>query len=446
MFIILLFYVSIIFVDYIYSSVGTNFIEELKWRGKFQDCVAETEAQLQKESTTGYIGFDPTARSLHLGSFQQIVLLKRLQLAGHKPIALMGGATGRVGDPTGKSEERKLLSIDEINANVDGIKTQLAKFIEFGSGQNDALLVNNYDWFKDFNFLDFIRDVGKHITVSYMMSKDSVQNRLETGLSFTEFTYQLIQGYDFLHLYKKYNCKLQLGGSDQWGNITTGVELTRRITGNKVYAITSPLILRADGSKFGKSAEGENVWLDGKLTSPYKLYQYILNRTDDEILNLNRRFSFKGKEEIEAMEAEFKAAPHLRSIHKSLGQELTTMIHSAAEYEQALSLSALLFSGGIDDLKSTSYEALKDVFGGLKQFQVSQDRLRQGIDITEFLVADTQIFPSNGQARQKLGENAISINKTKVNGEYKVSLEDVLHDRMILVQQGKKNYFLVELV
>jgi tyrosyl-tRNA synthetase len=426
--------------------VSTNFIEELKWRGKFQDCVAETEVQLQKETTAGYIGFDPTASSLHLGSFQQIVLLKRLQLAGHKPIALMGGATGRVGDPTGKSEERKLLSIDEINANIDGIKSQLSKFIEFGSGKNDAVMVNNYDWFKDFNFLDFIRDVGKHITVSYMMSKDSVQNRLETGLSFTEFTYQLIQGYDFLHLYKNYNCKLQLGGSDQWGNITTGVELTRRITGEKVYAITSPLILRADGSKFGKSAEGENVWLDANLTSPYKLYQYILNRSDDEILNLNRRFSFKGKEEIETMEAEFKSAPHLRSIHKSLGQELTTMIHNAADYEQAISLSSLLFSGGIDDLKATSYESLKDVFGGLNQYQISRDKLSQGIDITEFLVTETNIFPSNGQARQKLGENAISINKSKVSQDYKVSSNDILHDRMLLVQQGKKNYYFVELV
>lgn len=426
--------------------MSTNFIEELKWRGKFQDCVAETEVQLQKESTTGYIGFDPTASSLHLGSFQQIVLLKRLQLAGHKPIALMGGATGRVGDPTGKSEERKLLSIDEINANIDGIKNQLSKFIEFGSSKNDAVLVNNYDWFKDFSFLDFIRDVGKHITVSYMMSKDSVQNRLETGLSFTEFTYQLIQGYDFLHLYKNYNCKLQLGGSDQWGNITTGVELTRRITGDKVYAITSPLILRSDGSKFGKSAEGENVWLDPSLTTPYKLYQYILNRTDDEILNLNRRFSFKGKEEIEAMEAEFNAAPHLRSIHKSLGQELTTLIHSDADYEQAISLSGLLFSGGLEELKAASYEGLKDVFGGLNQYQISREKLSQGIDITEFLVTETNIFPSNGQARQKLGENAISINKLKVGGDYKVTSNDILHERMLLVQQGKKNYYFVELV
>lgn len=426
--------------------MSTNFIEELKWRGKFQDCVADTEAQLQKESTTGYIGFDPTASSLHLGSFQQIVLLKRLQLAGHKPIALMGGATGRVGDPTGKSEERKLLSIDEINANIDGIQKQLSKFIEFGSGKHDAILVNNYDWFKDFSFLDFIRDVGKHITVSYMMSKDSVQNRLETGLSFTEFTYQLIQGYDFLHLYKNYNCKLQLGGSDQWGNITTGVELTRRITGDKVYAITSPLILRADGSKFGKSAEGENVWLDAQLTSPYKLYQYILNRTDEEILTLNRRFSFKNKEEIEALELEFTNAPHQRSIHKSLGQELTTMIHSEEDYTQAVALSALLFSGGMNELKSTSYEALKEVFGGLKQFRVSRDKLVQGLDILDFLVAETQIFPSNGQARQKLSENAISINKNKIGEAHRVTISDVLHDRMILVQQGKKNYYFVELV
>lgn len=425
--------------------MSTNFIEELKWRGKFQDCVAETEAQMQKESTSGYIGFDPTASSLHLGNFQQIVLLKRLQLAGHKPIALMGGATGRVGDPK-MTGERTLLSIDEIDSYIASQKKQLEKFIEFGNGKNDAILVNNYDWFKDFSFLDFIRDVGKHITVSYMMSKDSVQNRLESGISFTEFTYQLIQGYDFLHLYKNYNCKLQLGGSDQWGNITTGVELVRRIMGEKVYAITSSLVTKSDGTKMGKSEAGENVWLDPNLTTPYKLYQYILNRTDDEILNLNRRFSFKGKEEIEAMESEFNAAPHLRSIHKSLGQELTSMIHSDADYEQAISLSGLLFSGGIEELKAASYEGLKDVFGGLNQFQISRDKLSQGIDITEFLVAETNIFPSNGQARQKLGENAISINKLKVGGDYKVSTHDILHERMILVQQGKKNYYFVELV
>ena len=425
--------------------MSTNFIEELKWRGKFQDCVAETEAQMQKESTIGYIGFDPTASSLHLGNFQQIVLLKRLQLAGHKPIALMGGATGRVGDPK-MTGERSLLSIDEIDSYIASQKKQLEKFIEFGTGKNDAILVNNYDWFKDFSFLDFIRDVGKHITVSYMMSKDSVQNRLESGISFTEFTYQLIQGYDFLHLYKNYNCKLQLGGSDQWGNITTGVEMVRRILGEKVYAITSSLVTKSDGTKMGKSEAGENVWLDPNLTSPYKLYQFILNRTDDEILNLNRRFSFKSKEEIEAMEAEFKAAPHLRSIHKSLGQELTTMIHSTSEYEQAISLSGLLFSGGLDELKAASYEGLKEVFGGLNQYQISRNKLAQGIDITEFLVTETKIFPSNGQARQKLGENAISINKLKVGSDYKVSTTDVLHDAMILVQQGKRNYFFVELV
>lgn len=426
-------------------NVSTNFIEELKWRGKFQDCVAETEAQLQKESTAGYIGFDPTASSLHLGNFQQIVLLKRLQLAGHKPIALMGGATGRVGDPK-MTGERTLLSIDEIDAYIASQKKQLEKFIEFGTGKNDAILVNNYDWFKDFSFLDFIRDIGKHITVSYMMSKDSVQNRLESGISFTEFTYQLIQGYDFLHLYKHYNCKLQLGGSDQWGNITTGVELVRRVLGEKVFAITSSLVTKADGTKMGKSEAGENIWLDPNLTSPYKLYQFILNRTDDEILNLNRRFSFKGKEEIEVLEKQHQEAPHLRLLHKIFGEELTTMIHSAEDYSKAIELSNLLFSGDVDSLKATDYKGLKDVFGGLNQYTISRDRLTQGIDIVDFLVADTQIFPSNGQARQKLGENAISINKMKVSGDYKISMQDVLHDRIILVQQGKKNYFLVELV
>jgi tyrosyl-tRNA synthetase len=426
--------------------VKTNFIEELKWRGLFQDCVAETEAQLQKETTTGYIGFDPTGVSLHLGSFQQIVLLKRLQLAGHKPIALMGGATGRVGDPK-MTGERTLLSIDEINANIEGIQNQLSKFIAFGSGSQDAILVNNYDWFKDFSFLDFIRDVGKHIPIGYMMSKDSVQNRLETGISFTEFTYQLIQGYDFLHLYKAHNCKLQLGGSDQWGNITTGVEMVRKIAGEKAFAITSPLVLRPDGSKFGKSEGGDNVWLNPSMTSPYKMYQFLLNQTDDQILNLNRRFSFKSREEIEAMEKSHAEAPHLRMIQKSLGQELTTMIHSAEEFQVAEKAGQILFgNASIDTLKEMNYDALNDVFEGVPRFQLTKDKLSGGIDIIEFLVAETGIFPSNGQARQKLGENAISINKTKVTIDYKLTSSDLLHSKMILVQQGKKNYYIVEVV
>lgn len=424
----------------------TNFIEELKWRGLFQDCVAETEAQLQKETTTGYIGFDPTGVSLHLGSFQQIVLLKRLQLAGHKPIALMGGATGRVGDPK-MTGERTLLSIDEINANIEGIQNQLSKFIAFGSGSQDAILVNNYDWFKDFSFLDFIRDVGKHIPIGYMMSKDSVQNRLETGISFTEFTYQLIQGYDFLHLYKAHNCKLQLGGSDQWGNITTGVEMVRKIAGEKAYAITSPLVLRPDGSKFGKSEGGDNVWLNPSMTSPYKMYQFLLNQTDDQILNLNRRFSFKSREEIEAMEKSHAEAPHLRIIQKSLGQELTTMIHSAEEFQVAEKAGQILFgNASIDTLKEMNYDALNDVFEGVPRFQLAKDKLSGGIDIVEFLVAETGIFPSNGQARQKLGENAISINKMKVAIDYKLTSSDLLHSKMILVQQGKKNYYVVDVL
>lgn len=424
----------------------TNFIEELKWRGKFQDCVADTEAQLTKESTTGYIGFDPTAQSLHLGNFQQIVLLKRLQLAGHKPIALMGGATGRVGDPK-MTGERTLLSIDEINAYIESQKKQLEKFIEFGSGKNDAILVNNYDWFKDISFLDFIRDIGKHITVSYMMSKDSVQNRLESGISFTEFTYQLIQGYDFLHLYKHYNCKLQLGGSDQWGNITTGVELVRRVLGEKVYAITSSLVTKSDGTKMGKSEAGENIWLDPTLTSPYKFYQFLLNRTDDEIFNLNRRFSFKNREEIEAMEKAHADAPHLRLMHKSLGEELTSLVHSKEDFQIAEKASQVLFgNASIDSLKEMNYQTLEEVFDGVPRFKISKDKLSNEQDIVEFLVAETNIFPSNGQARQKLGENAISINKSKVSGDYKISQSDVLHNKMILVQQGKKNYYFVELV
>lgn len=426
--------------------MSTNFIEELKWRGKFQDCVAETEIQLNKESTTGYIGFDPTAQSLHLGNFQQIVLLKRLQLAGHKPIALMGGATGRVGDPK-MTGERTLLSIDEINSYIDSQKKQLEKFIEFGKGENDAILVNNYDWFKDFSFLDFIRDIGKHITVSYMMSKDSVQNRLESGISFTEFTYQLIQGYDFLHLYKNYNCKLQLGGSDQWGNITTGVELVRRVMGEKVYAITSSLVTKADGTKMGKSEAGENIWLDPTLTSPYKFYQFLLNRSDEEIFNLNRRFSFKNREETESLEKAHIEAPHLRIIHKSLGEELTTLVHSREDFLTAEKASQILFgNASIDSLKEMNYATLEEVFDGVPRFKIKKDKLSSELDIIEFLVAETNIFPSNGQARQKLGENAISINKTKISTDYKLSSNDILHGKMLLVQQGKKNYYFVELI
>lgn len=425
--------------------MSINFIEELKWRGLYHDAIDGIEEQMKKEVTSGYIGFDPTGVSLHLGSFQQIMLLKRLQLAGHKPIALMGGATGRVGDPK-MTGERTLLSIDEINANIEGIQNQLSKFIEFGTGKNDAILVNNYDWFKDFSFLDFIRDVGKHMTVGYMMSKDSVQNRLETGISFTEFTYQLIQGYDFVHLFKNHNCKLQLGGSDQWGNITTGVELTRRMLGEKVYAVTSPLILRADGSKFGKSEGGENVWLNPLMTSPYKFYQFLLNRTDDEALNLNRRFSFKSFEEIVAMEKAHAEAPHLRLIQKSLAEEMTIMVHSAEDLTNVEKASQVLFGGGIETLKEMNYATLEDIFDGVPRFQIAKDKISNGIDIVDFLVAETQILPSNGQARQKLGENSISINKAKVGLDYKLSSEDIIHGKMILAQQGKKSYFFVEVI
>lgn len=423
-----------------------NFVEELKWRGKFQDMVSDTEEYMLQHPTSGYIGFDPTGDSLHLGSFQQIVLLKRLQLFGHKPIALMGGATGRVGDPTGKTEERQLLSIDEIDHNIEGIKNQLSKFIDFGSGKNDALLVNNYDWFKDFTFLDFIREAGKHITVSYMMSKDSVQNRLETGLSFTEFTYQLIQGYDFLHLYKNYGCKLQLGGSDQWGNITTGVELVRRILGEKAFAITSPLILRPDGTKFGKTAGGDNIWLDPKKTSPYKFYQFLLNRGDEEILNLNRRFSFKSHEEIISLENEHKEQPHLRILQKSLGQELTTMVHSADDYTNALKTTEMLFNQSfMDAIKTMDDATVLDIFEGIPRFSASKDAVQGGIDIITFLVQEAKIYASNGEARRLLQENAMSINKSKIKVDHQITSSDIIKGTYILVQQGKKKDFLVEL-
>jgi tyrosyl-tRNA synthetase len=423
-----------------------NFIEELKWRGLFQDMVAGTEEYLASANAAGYIGFDPTADSLHLGSFQQIVLLKRMQLAGIRPIALMGGATGRVGDPTGKTEERQLLNDEILDKNIQGIKNQLSKFIHFGEGPKDALLVNNYDWFRNWTFLDFIREVGKHITIGYMMSKDSVQNRLETGLSFTEFTYQLIQGYDFLHLFDKFNCKLQMGGSDQWGNITTGVEMIRRMQGEKGFAITSPLVTRADGSKFGKTATGENVWLDPTKTSPYKFYQFLLNRSDEEAKDLNRRFSFKSIPEIEEMEKQHAAEPHLRILQKSLAEELTILVHSKEDLDIAIKASQVLFgNSSIDALKEMSKETIFEIFEGVPRHTISREKVIESKEIIPFLVDETNIFPSNGQARQKLTENAISINKTKVGVEYIISDKDIIHDSIILVQQGKKNYFLVEI-
>jgi tyrosyl-tRNA synthetase len=424
----------------------SEFIEDLKWRGLFQDMVAGTEEYLNSENASGYIGFDPTADSLHLGSFQQIILLKRMQLAGIRPIALMGGATGRVGDPTGKTEERQLLDNESLQKNIDGIKKQLSKFIQFGNGPKDALLVDNYDWFKDWTFLDFIREVGKHITVGYMMSKDSVQNRLETGLSFTEFTYQLIQGYDFLHLFDTYKCKLQMGGSDQWGNITTGVELIRRIKGEKGFAITSPLVTRADGSKFGKTASGENIWLDPEKTSPYKFYQFLLNRSDDEAKDLLRRFSFKDRETIKAHEIAHLEVPHLRLLQKALAEELTILVHSESDLETAQKASQILFgSSDIEALQSLSIQTIEEIFEGVPQHQINRSQIDEGMEIISFLVEGTKIFNSNGQARQKVGENAISINKQKINLEKQIDKNDLLHNQYILVQQGKKNYFLVHI-
>jgi tyrosyl-tRNA synthetase len=424
----------------------SEFIEDLKWRGLFQDMVAGTEEYLNSENASGYIGFDPTADSLHLGSFQQIILLKRMQLAGIRPIALMGGATGRVGDPTGKTEERQLLDNESLQKNIDGIKKQLSKFIQFGNGPKDALLVDNYDWFKDWTFLDFIREVGKHITVGYMMSKDSVQNRLETGLSFTEFTYQLIQGYDFLHLFDTYKCKLQMGGSDQWGNITTGVELIRRIKGEKGFAITSPLVTRADGSKFGKTASGENIWLDPEKTSPYKFYQFLLNRSDEEAKDLLRRFSFKDRETIEAHEIAHLEVPHLRILQKALAEELTILVHSESDLETAQKASQILFgSSDIEALQSLSIQTIEEIFEGVPQHQINRSQIDEGMEIISFLVEGTKIFNSNGQARQKVGENAISINKQKINLEKQIDKNDLLHNQYILVQQGKKNYFLVHI-
>ncbi|MCU0328723.1 MAG: tyrosine--tRNA ligase [Chitinophagales bacterium] len=423
-----------------------NFYDELAWRGLIQDTVNETESFMKSKPFAAYIGFDPTAASLHLGNFQQITLLQRLQISGNRPIALMGGATGRVGDPTGKSEERNLLSIDEINHNIACIEKQLSKFIEFGKERNQAVLVNNYDWFSSFSFLDFIRDVGKHITVSYMMSKDSVQNRLESGLSYTEFTYQLIQGYDFYHLHKHYDCHVQLGGSDQWGNITTGVELIRRLSNQKAYALTSPLILRSDGSKFGKSATGENVWLDPKMTSSYKFYQFILNRTDEEAQNLIKRFSFKSKEEILSLIEHHLAEPHLRVLQRNLAEELTIAVHSKEALILAQKASGILFDKNAQvEWNAFDIEFLNEVFEGVPRFPMAKSELDTPIDIVDFLVQKTKIYKSNNEARRFIQDNALKINKNNTTLETKVSKEHIILDKYIWIAQGKKNHYLVEL-
>lgn len=420
-----------------------NLVEELRWRGMLHDMMPGTEELLNGEMVSGYVGFDPTADSLGVGNLVPIMMLVHLQRAGHKPIALVGGATGMVGDPSGKSAERNLLDLETLRHNQEKQKEQLKKFLDFDCGNNAAELVNNYDWFKEFDFLGFIREVGKHISINYMLAKDSVKNRLETGMSFTEFSYQLIQGYDFYHLWKHKNVKLQMGGSDQWGNITTGTELIRRMAGGEAFALTTPLIKKADGTKFGKS-EGGNIWLDPEKTSPYAFYQFWLNAADQDAVNYLKIFSLKTREEIESIIAIHEEAPHLRSLQRALAEEITARVHSQSELENALAASEILFGNATEEaLRKLDEKTLLSMFEGVPQFSVPKNTLENGIDIVDFLAQETKVFSSKGEARKMTLGNGVSINKTKVTIEKKITTGDVLNGRYILAQKGKKNYYLI---
>ena len=428
------------------------FIEELKWRGLFSDMTPGTEEQLDKELTKAYIGFDPTADSLHIGSLIQIKILAHFQQHGHQPIALVGGATGMIGDPSGKSAERNLLSEETLLHYVDCLKNQLSRFLEFdGDGDNKAILVNNYDWMKNFTFLDFAKNIGKHITVNYMMAKDSVKKRFSgdsgvDGMSFTEFTYQLLQGYDYLHLYQNEGVKLQMGGSDQWGNITTGTELIRRKARGEAFALTVPLITKADGSKFGKSESGENYWLDAKKTSPYKFYQFWLNATDTDAERFIKFYTFLPKEEIEALIEEHKTAPHERKLQRKLAEEVTIWVHGKDEYEKALKASNILFGQSTaEDLVSLNEELFLQVFDGVPQKELSKSEVI-GTNIIDLISEKTGFLKSKGEAKRELAGNSISINKTKVGEDYTVSENDLIDGKFLLIQKGKKNYFIVKSV
>lgn len=420
--------------------MAKNFIEELRWRGMIHDVMPGTEEQLSKEITAGYIGFDPTADSLHIGHLVQIMTLVHFQQCGHKPVALVGGATGMVGDPSGKSAERNLLSEEVLQHNVTCVKKQLEKFLDFSA--DGAELVNNYDWFKDFKFLDFIRDIGKHITVNYMMSKDSVQKRLESGLSFTEFTYQLVQGYDFYWLNQHKNCKLQMGGSDQWGNIVTGTELIRRKANGDAFALTTKLITKADGTKFGKT-EGGNVWLDPKKTSPYKFYQYWLNVSDEDAPNFIRIFSLKTKSEIEALEAEHKEAPQLRKLQKALAEDITTRVHGAEALKRAQETTEILFGSSFEAFKTLTGQEIEDAFDESITFVLSKSEFKSAGDPVSLLGEKTSVYASKGEARKAIQGNGVSINKEKISLDRKLSPADLLYDRYLLAQKGKKNYYLI---
>lgn len=426
-----------------------NFVEELKWRGMVHTIMPGTEELLAKEQVTAYLGIDPTADSLHIGHLCGVMMLRHFQRCGHKPLALVGGATGMIGDPSGKSAERNLLDEATLRHNQECIKKQLTKFLDFDSGaSNHAELVNNYDWMKDFTFLDFAREVGKHITVNYMMAKDSVQKRLNgearDGLSFTEFTYQLLQGYDFLHLYETKGCKLQMGGSDQWGNITTGAELIRRTNGGEVFALTCPLITKADGGKFGKTESG-NIWLDPRYTSPYKFYQFWLNVSDEDAARYIKIFTSLNREEIEALITEHAAAPHLRVLQKRLAKEVTVMVHSEEDYNAAVEASGILFGNATSDLLRKLDEAtFLSVFEGVPQYEVSVEELKAGIKIIDLCTEKAAVFTSKGESRKMIQGGGVSLNKEKVTSlDLMVTTTDLLNEKYILLQKGKKNYYLL---
>lgn len=420
-----------------------DFINELRWRGMLHDMTPGLEELLSKGNVTGYVGFDPTADSLHIGNLVPVMMLVHWQRGGHNPIALVGGATGMVGDPSGKSAERQLLDVDQIHHNLACQKAQLEQFLAF-DGDHAARVVNNADWFKEFKFLDFIRDVGKHITVNYMTSKDSVKKRLESGMSFTEFSYQLVQGYDFFHLWKNHNCQVQFGGSDQWGNITTGTEMIRRMGGGHAFAVTAPLITKADGSKFGKS-EGGNIWIDKAKTSAYKFYQYWIDAADEDVSKYIRIFTLKSQEEIEVLEAQHAADPGQRILQKALAEDITARVHSEADLATAIAASQLLFGkSSKESIEALPESEFLSVFEGVPQAQLSTAQIESGIPVIDFLSEFTGFLSSKGEARRALKENSISINKVKVSEDTIVSGEDLISGRHILVQRGKKNYFLVQ--
>lgn len=428
-----------------------NFVQELTWRGMLHDAMPGTEEHLQEKMRAAYVGIDPTADSLHIGHLVGVMMLRHFQLSGHKPYALIGGATGMIGDPSGKSKERNLLDEEALAHNQAAIKAQLERFLDFSQQEeNGAVLVNNYDWMKDFSFLEFARDVGKHITVNYMMAKDSVKKRLSSeskeGMSFTEFTYQLLQGYDFLHLYNQHECSLQMGGSDQWGNITTGTELVRRIGNGKGFAITCPLITKADGTKFGKT-EGGNIWLDAERTSPYKFYQYWLNTSDDDAAKYIKIFTFLSQEEIESLIKSHHEAPHARQLQKRLAEEVTTMVHSKEELDNAIKASNVLFGKSTaSDLRDLDQKTFLDIFEGVPQAEVKRQLIEDGLDMIAALAAETNFLNSNGEARRALKENAISVNKEKVKEDYSITKEDLINDTYVILNKGKKNTYILKVV